>query len=88
MLDIQAYKSIIISVERKKRIHIKMRYEVRLINENLTGKSKTILETESRYKAFMLVETVKELENSEPYCNYDEVRVLDNGEWLARVRLY
>lgn len=69
----------------------KMRYEVVLVDYNVEGRVTQyppILKTNDRREAFELMGEVKKNENKEPYFEYDEVRVLDDGVWVARMRLY
>lgn len=63
-----------------------MRYEVKLMNENLTGENKTVLETENRKEAFKKLSEVKK--NERDYEAYDDVRLYENGVWIANVKLY
>ena len=68
-----------------------MRYEVVLIGYDLEGyltQYAPILKTNDKHEAFEFMGEAKEKENKEPYCNYEEVRVLDRDEWVARIRLY
>lgn len=67
-----------------------MRFEVRLVDYT-KGENKVyppILETESKKEAFGFMGEVKRRENKEPYNEYDEVRVYENGVWIANMRLY
>lgn len=76
---------------RKENENRTMRYEVVLIGYDLEGyltQYSPILETNDKHEAFEFMGTVKEKENKEPYCNYEEVRVLGRDEWVARMRLY
>jgi hypothetical protein len=76
---------------RKENENRTMRYEVVLIGYDLEGyltQYPPILETNDKHEAFEFMGAVKEKENKEPYCNYEEVRVLDRDEWVARMRLY
>lgn len=68
----------------------KMRYEVVLVSEieGIVTQYPPILKTNDRHEAFSLMGKVKKRENKEPYCEYDEVRVLDKGVWVARMRLF
>ena len=65
-----------------------MRYEVRLLNRNLTGEDKIVLVTESRNEAFGFVGHVKKHENNAPINEYDYVAVFDNDECIVKVMLY
>ena len=62
------------------------RYAVILIDYNAEGRIvqyPPILRTDDRNKAFELMGKVKKNENKEPYNEYDEVRILEDGEWVA-----
>lgn len=67
-----------------------MRYEVRLV-DYLRKENKVyppILETESKKEAFGFMAEVKRRQSKELYNEYDEVRVYENGVWIASMRLY
>ena len=65
-----------------------MRYEVRLLNRNLTMEDKVIFGTESKKDVFGFACKVKQHENVEPICDYDYVAVFDNDECLVKIRLF
>ena len=65
-----------------------MRYEVRLLNRNLTGEDKIVLMTENRNEAFGFVGHVKKHENNAPINEYDYVAVFDNGKCIVKMMLY
>ena len=76
------------NIEIKKRRQEKMRYEVKLLNRNLTGEDKIVLVTENRNEAFGFVGHVKKYENNAPINEYDYVAVFDNDECIVNVMLY
>lgn len=67
-----------------------MRYEVKLIDYKNKGvvEYPPILETNDRKEAFDKMGYVKNHENEAPFNEYDEVRVYENGVWIANMRLF
>lgn len=65
-----------------------MRYEVKLMNRNLTNENKVIFMTENKSEAFRFVSKVKSHEHNTPINEYDDVSIFDNGELIARIALY
>lgn len=65
-----------------------MRYEVRLLNRNLTGENKVVFRTESKKDVFGFACEVKKHENNEFVCEYDYVAVFDNDKCLVKIRLF
>ena len=65
-----------------------MRYEVKLMNRNLTGENKVVFRTEKQEEAFKIMSKVKCHEHNTPINEYDDVSLFDNGKCIARVALY
>ena len=65
-----------------------MRYEVKLMNRNMTGENKTVLFTNNKDEAFFYVSEVKARGNNTHINEYDDVAVFDNGECLLKIRLF
>lgn len=67
-----------------------MRYEVRLVDYSRKENKvyPPILKTNDKHEAFEFMGEVKKKENKEPYNEYDEVRVYDNGVWISNMKLY
>ena len=65
-----------------------MRYEVRLLNRNLTGENKVVFRTESKKDAFDFACEVKKHEHNEFICEFDCVAVFDNDKCLVEIRLF
>lgn len=65
-----------------------MRYEVRLLNRNLTMENKVAFRTESKKEAFDFACRVKKHEHNEFICEFDCVAVFDNGKCLVKIKLF
>lgn len=68
-----------------------MRYEIRMHGYNEKEKYTLyppILETNSLDEVFFYMAEIKKHENQAPYNEYDEVRVYENGVWIANMKLY
>ena len=65
-----------------------MRYEVKLMNRNLTNENKVVFVTENKSEAFRFATRVKNHENIRPICEYDDVSIFDNCTCIARIALY
>lgn len=67
-----------------------MRYEVRLVDYSRKENKvyPQILETENRKEAFNKMGYIKKHEHETPFNEYDEVRVYENGVWIANMKLY
>lgn len=67
-----------------------MMYEVKLIDYKNKGvvEYPPILETNNKREAFNKMGDVKKHESEAPFNEYDEVRVYENGIWIADMRLY
>lgn len=63
-------------------------YEVVLVDYGSDIDYPPILKTTSKHEAFKMLGEVKKNENKEPYCCYDEVRVLEDGTWIAKFKLF
>lgn len=68
-----------------------MRYEIRTSGYNEKGKYTLyppILETNNLDEAFFYMAEIKKYEEDEPYYNYEEATLFDNGRWLVNMRLH
>lgn len=67
-----------------------MMYEVKLIDYKNKGvvEYPPILETNDKHEAFEKMGFVKKRQNEAPYNEYDEIRVYENGVWIANMKLY
>lgn len=66
------------------------RYQVKLVDYRNKGvvEYPSLVETDDRHVTFDKMAYVKKHENQAPYDEYDEVRVYENGVWIANMRLY
>lgn len=67
-----------------------MRYEVKLIDYGTEGDFEypPIIATNNRKEAFNKMGYAKKHEHESPYNEFDEVRVYENGVWIANMKLY
>lgn len=65
-----------------------MRYEVRLLNRNMTNENKVVFRTESKKDVFGFACEVKKHEHNEFICEFDYVAVFDNDKCLVKIRLF
>lgn len=66
------------------------RYAVKLVDYRNKGvvEYPSLIETDNKHEAFVKMGDVKKHENEAPFNEYDEVRVYENGVWIANVKLY